>query len=68
MFFNYCNKCRSIMKPIIRYNCGFPVIEYICPIHGSENMKITYSNKTEWDGNLNISNTIDYKENKYENN
>lgn len=62
MFFNYCNKCGNIMKQVIRYSCGYPIIEYICPIHGVESTKIKYSNKTEWDGNLNISNTIDYKE------
>ena len=68
MSFNYCNKCGTIMKQIIRYSCGYPVIEYICPIHGSESTKIKYSNKTEWDGNLNVSSTVDYKENEYESN
>ena len=62
MFFNYCDKCNRIMKQVIKYNCGYPVIEYICPVHGVESTKIKYSNKTEWDGNLNISNTVDYKE------
>ena len=62
MFFNYCSKFNKIMKQVIRYSCGYPVIEYICPIHGAENMKIEYSNRVELDGNLNISNTIDYKE------
>lgn len=60
--FNYCNKCGRIMKQVIRYCCGYPVIEYICPVHGIESTEIKYSNKIECDGNLNISNTVDYKE------
>lgn len=63
MLFNYCSKCNRIMKQVIRYNCGFPVIEHICPVHGIEKTEIKYSNKTEWDGNINISNMISYKEN-----
>lgn len=62
MFFNYCEKCGTIMRQVIKYNCGFPVIEYICPIHGIENIGITYSNKLECNKNLNFLNTIDYKE------
>lgn len=54
MLFNYCNKCNRIMKQVIRYNCGFPVIEHICPVHGIEKTEIKYSNKTKWNRNINI--------------
>lgn len=47
--FKYCKKCGRVMTQSIKYNCGYPIVEYFCPLCGKEKSNNTYTtNSTNW--------------------